>query len=76
MKAEAKWHKLLRIHKDDNVLIVVNPVQPGYKEDLSEGRKIVFTQCILIGHKVAPTDSLPTDSTWRDLQVWCAHRIS
>ena len=31
MKAEANWHKLLRIHKDDNVLIVVHAVQPGYK---------------------------------------------
>jgi hypothetical protein len=52
MKNQPTSRKLLRIHKDDNVLIVVNPVQPGDK-DLVEDREIVFTQRIAIGHKVA-----------------------
>jgi hypothetical protein len=29
MEQEPNSRKLLRIHKDDNVLIVVNSVQPG-----------------------------------------------
>lgn len=52
MKTQSTSRKLLRIHKDDNVLIVVHPVQPG-DEDLVDGREIVFTQRIAIGHKVA-----------------------
>ena len=52
MEQEPNSRKLLRIHKDDNVLIVVNSVQPGDK-DVSEGYEIVFTQRIAIGHKVA-----------------------
>jgi len=44
--------KLLRIHKDDNVLIVVNPVQPGDR-DLVDDQEIVITQRIDVGHKVA-----------------------
>jgi hypothetical protein len=52
MKMQPTSRKLLRIHKDDNVLIVVNPVQPG-DEDMVEGREIAFTQRIAIGHKVA-----------------------
>lgn len=50
--AESTSRKLLRIHKDDNVLIVVNPVQPGDKE-VVDGREITFDECIPIGHKVA-----------------------
>jgi hypothetical protein len=52
MKTQPTSRKLLRIHKDDNVLIVVNPVRPG-DEDMVEGCQIVFTQRIAIGHKVA-----------------------
>jgi len=52
MEQEPNSRELLRIHKDDNVLIVVNSVQPGDK-DVSEGYEIVFTQRIAIGHKVA-----------------------
>ena len=52
MEQEPNSRKLLRIHKDDNVLIVVNSVEPGDK-DVSEGYEIVFTQRIAIGHKVA-----------------------
>ena len=52
MEQEPNSRKLLRIHKDDNVLIVVKSVQPGDK-DVSEGYEIVFTQRIAIGHKVA-----------------------
>ena len=52
MEQEPNSRKLLRIHKDDNVLIVVNSVQRGDK-DVSEGNEIVFTQRIAIGHKVA-----------------------
>jgi (2R)-sulfolactate sulfo-lyase subunit alpha len=52
MKDEGKLRKLLRIHRDDNVLIVVTPVRPGDR-DVIDGREIVFTQEIAIGHKVA-----------------------
>ncbi|HXY50716.1 MAG TPA: UxaA family hydrolase [Terriglobales bacterium] len=44
--------KLLRIHKDDNVLIVVNQVEPGDR-DLVDDQDIVVTQRIEVGHKVA-----------------------
>ncbi len=47
--------KLLRIHRDDNVLIVVTPVGPGDR-DVIDGREILFTQAIAIGHKVAARD--------------------
>ena len=47
--------KLLRIHKNDNVLIVVASVHPGDRSRL-EGREIVFHQEIEIGHKVAARD--------------------
>ena len=71
MEQEPNSRKLLRIHKDDNVLIVVNSVQPGDK-DVSEGYEIVFTQRIAIGNKVASRLT-----TWReDLQVWSADRLS
>ena len=55
MKAEGQSRKLLRIHRDDNVLIVVRPVRPG-DSDVIDGREIVFTQEIAIGHKVAARD--------------------
>jgi len=45
----------LRIHRDDNVLIVVAPVREG-DSDLVDGREVVFTQNIAIGHKVAARD--------------------
>ncbi|MGA8438224.1 MAG: UxaA family hydrolase [Candidatus Sulfotelmatobacter sp.] len=46
---------MLRIHRDDNVLIVVFPVRPGDR-DLVDGHEFVFTQDIGIGHKVAARD--------------------
>jgi SAF domain len=52
MKDEGKFRKLLRIHRDDNVLIVVTPVRPGDR-DVIDGHEIVFTREIAIGHKVA-----------------------
>ncbi|PYX38109.1 MAG: altronate hydrolase [Acidobacteria bacterium] len=52
MQTEGKSQKLLRIHRDDNVLIVVKPVSPGDR-DFIDGHEIVFTQHIAIGHKVA-----------------------
>jgi len=55
MQAEGQLRKLLRIHRDDNVLIVVSPVRAGDR-DLIDGREIVFTQNIAIGHKVAARD--------------------
>lgn len=55
MQAEGKSRKLLRIHKDDNVLIVVSPIRPGDR-DVMDGREIMFTQDIAIGHKVAARD--------------------
>jgi hypothetical protein len=55
MQSESKSRKLLRIHRDDNVLIVVSPVSPGDR-DLVDGHEVVFTQNIAIGHKVAARD--------------------
>lgn len=55
MQSEGKSRKLLRIHRDDNVLVVVAPVKPGDR-DVIDGREIVFTQNIAIGHKVAARD--------------------
>jgi altronate dehydratase small subunit len=52
MQAEGKSRKLLRIHRDDNVLIVVTPIKPGDR-DLIDGQDVVFTQHAAIGHKVA-----------------------
>ena len=45
----------MRIHRDDNVLIVVAPIRAG-DWDLVEGHEVVFTQNIAIGHKVAARD--------------------
>jgi len=44
--------KLLRIHRDDNVLIVVTPLRSGDR-DVIDGQEFVFTENIAIGHKVA-----------------------
>ena len=55
MHTEGKSRKLLRIHRDDNVLIVVAPVKPGDR-DIVDGREIVFAQNVAIGHKVAARD--------------------
>jgi hypothetical protein len=55
MQTEGKSRKLLRIHRDDNVLIVVAPVMSGDREVI-DGREVVFTQNIAIGHKVAVRD--------------------
>ena len=52
MKTEGKSSKLLRIHRDDNVLIVIRPIRPGDR-DLLDGRDVTFSQNIAIGHKVA-----------------------
>lgn len=55
MQVEGKSQKLLRIHRADNVLIVVRSVKPGDREVI-DGHDIVFTQEIAIGHKVAARD--------------------
>ena len=55
MQTAGKSRKLLRIHRDDNVLILVASVRAGDR-DLIDGREIVFTQDIEIGHKVAARD--------------------
>jgi hypothetical protein len=52
MQSEGKSRKLLRIHRDDNVLIVVAPILAG-DTDLVGGQEISFRQNIAIGHKVA-----------------------
>jgi altronate dehydratase small subunit len=55
MQVEGKSRKLLRIHRDDNVLIVVAPVRAGDR-DIIDGCQIEFTQNVAIGHKVAARD--------------------
>ena len=55
MQVEGKSQKLLRIHRADNVLIVVRSVKPGDREVI-DGHDVVFTQEIAIGHKVAARD--------------------
>lgn len=52
MQIQGKSRKLLRIHRDDNVLIVVTPIKPGDR-DLMDGQEVVFIQNVDIGHKVA-----------------------
>jgi (2R)-sulfolactate sulfo-lyase subunit alpha len=56
MQTEGKSRKLLRIHRDDNVLIVVSPIRPGDHEIL-DGHEVMFAQNIPIGHKVAVRDT-------------------
>jgi (2R)-sulfolactate sulfo-lyase subunit alpha len=55
MQTEGKSRKLLRLHRDDNVLIVVVPIRPGDR-DIIDGHEVLFTQNIAIGHKVAVRD--------------------
>jgi len=55
MQSEGKSWKLLRIHRDDNALIVVTPIRSGDREIL-DGREVIFTETIAIGHKVAARD--------------------
>jgi hypothetical protein len=55
MQVEGRSQKLLRIHRADNVLIVVRSVKPGDREVI-DGHDVVFTQEIAIGHKVAARD--------------------
>jgi (2R)-sulfolactate sulfo-lyase subunit alpha len=52
MRTEGKSSKLLRIHREDNVLIVVRPIRAG-DGDLLDGREVLFSHDIAIGHKVA-----------------------
>jgi hypothetical protein len=52
MQTEGESRKLLRIHRDDNVLVVVEPIRPGDR-DVIDGHEVVFTQNIATGHKVA-----------------------
>jgi len=52
MPTEDKSRHLLRIHRDDNVCIVVTPLKPG-DHGLIDGHEVVFTENIAIGHKVA-----------------------
>ena len=42
MQTEGKSRKLLRIHRDDNVLIVVAPIRPGDR-DVIDGHEVIFT---------------------------------
>jgi SAF domain len=55
MHTEGISRKLLRIHQDDNVLIVVAPIRPGDR-DILDGHEVGFAQSIAIGHKVAVRD--------------------
>jgi hypothetical protein len=52
MRTEGKSRRLLRIHRDDNVLIVVAPIMSGDRDTIA-GREVVFAQNIAIGHKIA-----------------------
>jgi hypothetical protein len=64
MQPEGTSRKLLRIHRDDNVLIVVTPMRPGDREVI-DGREVVFTQDIAIGHKVASRDIKIGDKVYK-----------
>ena len=55
MQTEGESRRLLRIHRADNVLIVVTPIKPG-DLDLIDGHEVVFTETVPIGHKVAARD--------------------
>jgi altronate dehydratase len=52
METASKSHKLLRIHCNDNVLIVIVPIKLGDKE-VVDGSEVVFRQNVPIGHKIA-----------------------
>jgi (2R)-sulfolactate sulfo-lyase subunit alpha len=64
MQTEGKSRKLLRIHRDDNVLIVVRPISPGDR-DVIDGREVIFTQNIAIGHKIAARDIQAGDKVYK-----------
>jgi len=64
MQTEGKSRKLLRIHRDDNVLTVVTPIKPSDR-DLIDGQEIEFTQNIAIGHKVAARAIKPGDKVYK-----------
>jgi hypothetical protein len=64
MQSEGKSRKLLRIHRDDNVLIVVTPIRVG-DGDVIDGREVVFTQDLAIGHKVAVRDIEPGEKVYK-----------
>jgi hypothetical protein len=52
METAGKSQKLLRIHRSDNVLIVVASIRFADKE-LLDRSDVVFEESIAIGHKVA-----------------------
>lgn len=64
MQSEGKSSRLLRIHRDDNVLIVVRPIRAGDR-DLLDGRDVVFAQDIAIGHKVAAREIKEGDKIYK-----------
>jgi len=64
MQSEGKSRKLLRIHRDDNVLIVVAPVMSGDR-DMIDGREVLFRQNIAMGHKVAARDIEPGEKIYK-----------
>ena len=64
MQAEGQSRKLLRIHRDDNVLIVVTPIRPGDR-DLLDGQEVGFTENIAIGHKVAARPMKPGEKVYK-----------
>ncbi|MGX5819293.1 UxaA family hydrolase [Chitinophaga lutea] len=47
--------KLMRIHPDDNVVIISAHVLPGDVEEF-EGRRFIFGQKLGLGHKIAAAD--------------------
>ena len=75
MQPEEKSRKLLRIHRDDNVLIVVAPISPGDREVI-DGREVVFTQNIAIGHKVASREIKIGDRVYKcGVPIGCAKEM-
>jgi hypothetical protein len=64
MQSEGKSRKLLRIHRDDNVLIVVAPILAG-DTDLVGGQQLLFQQNIAIGHKVAARPIKPGEKIYK-----------
>ena len=64
MQSEGKSCKLLRIHRDDNALIVVTPIRSGDREIL-DGREVRFTETIAIGHKVAARDIMAGEKVYK-----------
>jgi (2R)-sulfolactate sulfo-lyase subunit alpha len=51
MQSEGKSRKLLRVHRDDNVLIVVTPIRVGDR-DVIDGREVVAVRDIEPGERV------------------------